>query len=153
MTATGDVTYASAWTGNVTADITCHLLLFCCSRRDTFRNTRYRQRFSLRLTSRICCALRVACCTLRSVSSTPKLRARRGTSNPRPKACVSLDAIAVEALRALVARSSKRHAANTLAVSDTCVRRVLAGEPVTPALHRLLMLQLCAPNTHTASAA
>ena len=90
------------------------------------------------------------------MSTTTKRRARRGTSNPRPKACVSLDANAVEALRALVARSSKRHAANTLAVSDTCVRRVLAGEPVTPALHRLLTLQLCAPhnpNTPAASAA
>jgi len=87
------------------------------------------------------------------VTTTTKRRPRRGTSNPRPKACVSLDVRAVEALRALVARTSKRHAANTLAVSDTCVRRVLAGEPVTPALHRLLMLQLCAPNTPAASAA
>lgn len=53
----------------------------------------------------------------------------------------------------MVARSNKTHAANTLAVSDTCVRRVLAGEPVTPALHRLLTLQLRAPNTpHTPAA-
>ncbi len=53
----------------------------------------------------------------------------------------------------MVARSNKTHAANTLAVSDSCVRRVLLGAPVTPAVHRLLTLQLRAPNTpHTPAA-
>ena len=85
------------------------------------------------------------------MSNTTKRRRSRGTSTPRPKACLPLDANTVEALRAMVARSNKRHAANTLAVSDTCVRRVLLGEPVTPAMHRLLTLQL-AP-TPAASAA
>ena len=53
----------------------------------------------------------------------------------------------------MVARSNKTHAANTLAVSDSCVRRVLLGAPVTPAVHRLLTLQLAPANTPAASAA
>lgn len=57
----------------------------------------------------------------------------------------------------MVARSNKRSVANDLAVSDACIRRVLLGEPVTPALHRLLTLQLCGPaattTTNAASAA
>lgn len=87
-----------------------------------------------------------------TTNTTAKRRRRRGTSTPRPKACLPLDAHTVEALRAMVARSNKTHAANTLAVSDSCVRRVLLGAPVTPAVHRLLTLQL-APNTPAASAA
>lgn len=77
-----------------------------------------------------------------------RVKTRRGT--PRPKACRALDPVTVEALRALVARSNKRAVANDLAVSDACVRRVLLGEPVTPALHRLLTLQLT-PNAASAA--
>lgn len=64
---------------------------------------------------------------------------------PRPKAVTPLPAVAVEALRARVDGSSAAAVARDLAVSDSLVARALRGEGVTPAIHRLLTLQL-APN-------
>mgnify|MGYP000741700215 CR=1 FL=1 len=71
---------------------------------------------------------------------------------PRPKAVTPLPARAVEALRARVDESSAAAVARDLAVSDSLVARALRGEGVTPAIHRLLTLQLAPDGTVTARA-
>jgi hypothetical protein len=60
----------------------------------------------------------------------------------RPKNCAVLSGDALATLRARVDATSARAVARELAVSDSLVRRVLAGEPILPAMHRLLSLQL-----------
>ena len=69
----------------------------------------------------------------------------------RPKACLPLPSDATAALRVRVEDTSASAAARALAVSDSLVRRVLAGEAITLAMHRLLSLQL-ASNHNTAAA-
>lgn len=71
---------------------------------------------------------------------------------PRPKAVIPLSARAVEALRARVDESSAAAVARDLAVSDSLVARALRGEGVTPAIHRLLTLQLAHDGSVTARA-
>ena len=72
-------------------------------------------------------------------------------TRPRPKACRVLPSDTTAALRARVEATSARAVARDLAVSDALVRRVLAGSPILPAMHRLLSLQL-ASNHNTAAA-
>ena len=69
----------------------------------------------------------------------------------RPKACLVLPSDTLATLRTRVDATSARAVARDLAVSDALVRRVLAGEPILPAMHRLLSLQL-ASNHNTAAA-
>ena len=72
----------------------------------------------------------------------------------RPKACLVLPSDTLAALRARVDATSARAVARELAVSDALVRRVLAGEPILPAMHRLLSLQLAGnPNSAAATCA
>lgn len=69
----------------------------------------------------------------------------------RPKACLVLPSDTTATLRARVDATSARAVARDLAVSDALVRRVLAGEPILPAMHRLLSLQLA--SNHNSAAA
>ena len=71
-------------------------------------------------------------------------------TRPRPKACRVLPSDTTAALRARVEATSARAVARDLAVSDALVRRVLAGSPILPAMHRLLSLQLA--SNHNAAA-
>ena len=70
---------------------------------------------------------------------------------PRPKACRVLPADATAALRERVEATSARATARDLAVSDALVRRVLAGAPILPAMHRLLSLQLASNHNSAAT--
>lgn len=79
--------------------------------------------------------------------TTPRMR-----PPPRPKAVTPLPPVAVEALRARVDESSAAAVARDLAVSDSLVARALRGEGVTPAIHRLLTLQLDPDGNVTARA-
>ena len=74
-------------------------------------------------------------------------------TQPRPKVCAVLSPDALANLRARVDATSARAVARELAVSDSLVRRVLAGEAITVALHRLLSVQLAPPNDRAATCA
>ena len=69
----------------------------------------------------------------------------------RPKACLVLPSDTTAALRSRVDATSARAVARELAVSDALVRRVLAGEPILPAMHRLLSLQLAGNHNDAAA--
>lgn len=71
----------------------------------------------------------------------------------RPKACLVLPSDTLATLRTRVDATSARAVARDLAVSDALVRRVLAGEPILPAMHRLLSLQLGNHNDAAATCA